>query len=95
MSKHPMTKKGFIDALREAMIDLYGQPQQTGIEGWANDRSRLEKFIERTSTTIRTNSNYVNIEGPAFVKAWQAIGGKGRPTYKALRSLPHYAEDAA
>ena len=28
-----------------------------------------------------------NFDGPATVAAWRAIGGKGKPTLKALRAL--------
>lgn len=75
-----MTKAQFLTALRAELLAHYG-------EQWASDPEKLQRFMVRTTEMLDTVSTTVNIEGPAFVEAWRAIGGKGRPTYKALRAL--------
>lgn len=57
---------------------------------WAFDQQRKARFMGVARQCIEADSGQYTlaIDGPAVVKAWQAIGGKGKPSYKALRALP-------
>lgn len=81
-----MTREAFMSALRKELLARYGQPN--GKICWANNPEKLEKFLASTWETLETTKNGVNIDGESFTAAWRAIGGKGKPTYKALRALP-------
>lgn len=70
------SKQAFLAALRE---ELKTYP-------WARG-SRIDNAMSLYQQTIETTENLVAINGPAVLAAWRAIGGKGRPTYKALREL--------
>lgn len=76
-----MTKEAFLAALREQLKMLYGS-------GWASDEAKLARFMSAVEETIHSPRNIWNMDGPATVAAWRQIGGKGKPTYKALRALP-------
>lgn len=75
-----MTKKAFLDAMRAAIERLYGS-------GWANNPAALERFMESVRLTIEGKQWTWNHDGEACTAAWRAIGGKGKPTMKALRAL--------
>lgn len=62
--------------------------REVEIYPWAFDQERRARFNALARESVETGRNLIAIDGPAVVKAWQAIGGKGRPTYKALRALP-------
>lgn len=55
---------------------------------WSADAARLDTFKTKLAETLSTGRAAVAIDGPAFVAAWRAIGGKGKPTLKALAALP-------
>lgn len=75
-----MTKSSFITALRTA-IEAKNYP-------WAARPGAIDAMMGEVSVTLHSKRNTVAIDGPSFIEAWRAIGGKGKPTYKALRALP-------
>lgn len=74
-----MTKQGF-------MIQ-YAIELQVRYD-WAKKADRLERFMEGVKTTLTTNNPVWNHDGAAVTAAWRSIGGKGKPSMKALRELP-------
>ena len=80
VSGEAYTKTNFIAALRSELIKRYD---------WTKNEARLNHFMEGVKDTIysRGDSRW-NKDGEASEAAWKAIGGKGKPTYKALRALP-------
>lgn len=80
MTGHPMTKTAFLLALN-------AEVQRLGY-AWTADTELLAAFMDRARNMLATTDNTMMIKGPAFTAAWRAIGGKGKPTYKALRALP-------
>jgi hypothetical protein len=74
-----MTRTGFLVALRAELLKRYP---------WAQDAMRLERFMSGVRDTITGVGNNWCKDGDAADAAWKAIGGKGKPTYKALRALP-------
>jgi hypothetical protein len=76
-----MTKTAFIAAYRAKLIDLYA---------WAQDATKLDRFMSSVASTIGFTLGGTapwNHEGAAVTAAWREIGGKGKPTLKALRAL--------
>ncbi len=71
------TKKQFTDAYRETLVQMYA---------WATHSDALNKFMESCEATL-AGANTWNFHGHAVNQAWVAIGGKGKPTLKALRAL--------
>lgn len=53
---------------------------------WASDREKLENFMQSVIDTLDGQARWSH-EGEAVVSAWHSIGGKGKPTRKALRGL--------
>jgi hypothetical protein len=72
-----MTKSSFLRAYREKLSAL----------PWASNPEKLEKFLASCRATIDGASTW-NHDGESCVAAWREIGGKGKPTLKALRALP-------
>jgi len=77
-----MSRTAFLAAYRAQLIALYP---------WAKDTARLDRFMSAVELTISTARNEWDHDGDAVTAAWHAIGGKGKPTLKALRSLPEHA----
>lgn len=77
-----MTKTAFIAAFRAEL-------ESKGYE-WAKDPARVALFMSRVRETLDGPHILVTLDksAPSAVAAWRAIGGKGAPTYKALRALP-------
>jgi hypothetical protein len=79
-----MTKTAFLEAYRAEIIKSYQ---------WAQNEEKLNNFMSNVRQTIcaveifRAPATWNN-SGEALMAAWRAIGGKGKPTYKALRALP-------
>jgi hypothetical protein len=71
-----MTKEQFINIYREKMSAL----------PWANNAEKLQRFMQSVENTLAGASTW-NHDGPSTVAAWREIGGKGKPTLKALREL--------
>lgn len=74
-----MTKSAFLTTYRAELLARYP---------WARDVAKLDRFMASVERTITTLAQPWNKDGTATVAAWRAIGGKGEPTYKALRALP-------
>lgn len=75
-----MTRATFLAAYRSEVVERYGN-------GWAADAARLERFMAAVEQTISTDKAPWAFSGAATTAAWRAIGGKGKPTLKALRGL--------
>ena len=55
---------------------------------WAKtDEIKLALFMESCHNTLNGGGSWHH-EGEAVVAAWRSIGGKGKPTLKALRAMP-------
>ena len=54
---------------------------------WAQDQDRLDRFMASFERTIRTSAATWNHNSPTIWQAWRTLGGKGRPTLKAMRAL--------
>lgn len=76
-----MTKQTFLDALRREILARYA---------WAGDAAKLERYMAAAARScgLGDAGQRATINGDAWRAAWSAIGGKGRPTYKALAALP-------
>jgi hypothetical protein len=53
---------------------------------WASDTTKLDRFMTSVVSTLNGENTW-NYDGDAVTAAWRAIGGKGKPTKKALRGL--------
>jgi len=73
-----MTRQAFLKAYRNSLLAAYA---------WAGDAAKLDHFMASVSATL-DGANTWNHTGEAVTAAWHWIGGKGRPTLKALRALP-------
>ena len=71
-----MNKTSFLSEYRKSVSAL----------PWASNHDKLERFMESCRATINGASTW-QYDGELSVKAWRAIGGKGKPTLKALRAL--------
>ena len=74
-----MSKQQFLEKYREQLLLTYA---------WAGNSVKLAKFMDGVRETLFTNKRIWSIEGEAVVTAWKSMGGKGKPTLKALRALP-------
>lgn len=54
---------------------------------WTLNAEKHQRFMDSVCATITTDAKSWNHDGEAVVAAWRAIGGKGKPTLKALRAL--------
>jgi hypothetical protein len=73
-----MTRTAFLTAYRTELIARYS---------WAADVEKLDRFMNSCAETIGTARTTWNHDGEAVTAAWRSIGGKGKPTLKALRAL--------
>ncbi len=73
-----MTKDAFLTAYRAHL---------TATHAWAQDRTRLHIFMDAVANTLNGPAATWNHDGDAVRAAWRDIGGKGKPTLKALRAL--------
>lgn len=57
---------------------------------WAQDPAKLERYMKVARECLEPEGSGISFEikGVAAMAAWRAIGGKGKPSYKALRALP-------
>lgn len=53
---------------------------------WAADEAKLDRFMASCEATLN-GANTWNHDGDTVKATWRAIGGKGKPTLKALRAL--------
>jgi hypothetical protein len=70
---------------RAAFLNSYGFQLMARYE-WARNADKLSRFLESCAATLNGASSW-NHDGPAVMAAWRTIGGKGKPTLKALRAL--------
>jgi hypothetical protein len=73
-----MTKANFLKAYEARIVASHA---------WAKDMTRLATFMRVASETLSGVSGSWDHRGGAAVEAWHDIGGKGKPTLKALRAL--------
>jgi hypothetical protein len=73
-----MTKDKFMAAYRAELLAQYP---------WASNPEKLSRFMASVWTSITTNKATWNHDGDAVRAAWHTIGGKGKPTLKALCAL--------
>lgn len=74
-----MTREDFLREYEAQLVAHYP---------WAQDNTRRARFMSAVVATIEGPGSPWNFHGAATTAAWQAIGGKGTPTRKALRALP-------
>ena len=74
-----MSKSQFLIKYRQKLSDTYF---------WAKDKVKLDNFMKSVSTTLEGTDSLWDFHGDAVVAAWKEMGGKGKPTLKALRNLP-------
>ena len=72
------TQNEFFTAMRRELTARYE---------WARKPESLERFMRAVVATVAHGENKWNHNGKAVTAAWRAIGGKGKPTKKALRAL--------
>ena len=72
-------KQAFLDSYRAALLANYP---------WACNTGKLDHFMTSVERTLRTEAKTWNHDGPSVLKAYRAVGGKGRATLTALRSMP-------
>lgn len=73
-----MTRANFLREYEKNLKSTYA---------WAADAAKLERFMASCKNTVEGGVGWSH-EGPAITAAWRAVGGKGKPTLKALRALP-------
>ena len=64
---------------------FYGTPPEA--VGATPNHIILAKYRAALDAACTGGTGRVALDGPAVIAAWQAIGGKGKPTYKALEAL--------
>jgi hypothetical protein len=58
---------------------------------WAKDENRVKHALrccEATLGMLTEKHQVVDHTGSVFVATWKQLGGKGKPTLKALNALP-------
>lgn len=73
----PSKRDQFLAKLRENLIATYP---------WASVPNKLAIFMVSVEVTIDTDQNKVMLNSPCIKAAWEHIGNKGVPSYKALRA---------
>lgn len=73
-----MTRTAFLTNYRTELLARFA---------WAQDAAKLDRFMASCAETISTTRATWNHDGDAVTAAWRIIGGKGKPTLKALRTL--------
>jgi hypothetical protein len=73
-----MTKTDFLREYRKQLLAMFP---------WAQDTGKLGRFMLSVHDTLN-GANTWNHDGEAVTQAYKQIGGKGKPSLKALRGLP-------
>jgi hypothetical protein len=68
-----------------AFLNSYGFQLMARHE-WARNADKLSRFLDSCAATLH-GANTWNHDSPAVTAAWRTIGGKGKPSLKALRAL--------
>lgn len=74
-----MNRAAFLTAYRTRLLTAYT---------WTSDTGKLERFLSSVTETLAGRATSWNHDGDCVTAAWRDIGGRGRPTLKALRALP-------
>lgn len=74
-----MTRDAFLAAYERQLVATYE---------WAADVEQRARFMDKVRETLTTDRSPWAYDGPCTTAAWREIGGKGKPTRKALRALP-------
>ena len=74
-----MSKSVFMAMYRAELLLRYA---------WAANEDKLARMLSSVHATLTGTEATWNHDGEAVVAAWRAMGGKGKPTLKALRALP-------
>jgi len=75
-----MTLSAFLAAYKALLLANMPWAQQDG--------AKLDRVMGSTRATLTTTQATWNHTGAMAKAAWKQIGGKGKPTLKALRALP-------
>lgn len=78
-----MTKQAFLQLYR-LMLAQDKEPHMQ----WAKDEAKLDRYMASVSATIHGEATSWNHDAPTALRAYRALGGKGKMTLKALRALP-------
>jgi hypothetical protein len=54
---------------------------------WAKDQDKLDRFMTSVELTLYTSNATWNYDGEVVKSVWKSLGGKGKPTLKALRAM--------
>ena len=75
-----MTKTEFLAQYRATLLT---DPECA----WAQDETRLNRFMAAVEGTIRTQAMTWNIDSKIAARVWRTSGFKGKPTFRGLRAL--------
>lgn len=67
---------------------LVAYEKQVRAYQWAGDQARFETFMAKVRETLDGRGIPWAWNSDGSIAAWKEIGGKGKPTLKALRALP-------
>lgn len=73
-----MTKQAFLETYRYMLMTQYDWPLK--------DAAKFDAFMDQVKATLE-GANTWNHDSPVVAAAWKKLGGKGKPTKKALRNL--------
>lgn len=74
-----MTKNAFLAAYRKQLLARYP---------WAQDPAKRARYMASVAGSLLGAENTWHPAGEAVTAAWRDIGGKGKPSFKALRAMP-------
>ena len=74
-----LTKTSFLHKYEQAIISTHP---------WASDDTKRAKFMEAVRMTLTTDKCPWQHQTALVTSVWKSLGGKGKPTLKALRALP-------
>lgn len=74
-----MNRKTFLATYRAELLASYD---------WSKDPAKLDRYMASVEATVSGEAKTWNASGPSLDSAWRKIGGKGKPTLKALRAMP-------
>ena len=72
-----MTRMSFIEQYTASLCRVYP---------WATDKVKLFKYLRSVVDTLDGGNSWA-CDGACIQTAWQAIGGQGKVSLKALRAL--------
>ena len=72
------TRNAYLIAYRSELLARYA---------WTANADKLNAFLDKARAGLEGEGTWSHT-GDASTAAWRAIGGKGKPSLKALRALP-------